>query len=98
MPKSDPWYERLAHRAWLAEWQVKDRLAGVRRRGAEGTVALTFDDGPPPSSTPQVLDILAQLEVGATCFGGGRNARAHPDLVRRALAEGHAVGSHSFTH
>jgi peptidoglycan/xylan/chitin deacetylase (PgdA/CDA1 family) len=98
MPKSDPWYERLAHRAWLAEWRVKDRLAGVRRRGGEGTVSLTFDDGPHPSSTPAVLDVLAQLEVPATFFCVGRNARAHPELVRRAVAEGHAVGSHSFTH
>jgi peptidoglycan/xylan/chitin deacetylase (PgdA/CDA1 family) len=93
-----PWHERLAHRAWLAGWRVKDHLAGVRRSGAAGTVGLTFDDGPHPTSTPRVLDILAELEVRATFFCVGRNARAHPELVRRALAEGHAVGSHSFTH
>jgi peptidoglycan/xylan/chitin deacetylase (PgdA/CDA1 family) len=89
---------RLRRRAWLAGWRLKDGLAEVHRRVPEGTVALTFDDGPHPDSTPRVLDRLAELGVPATFFCVGRNAQAHPELVARALAEGHAVGSHSFSH
>lgn len=61
-------------------------------------MALTFDDGPKPGSTDRVLDVLGELEVRATFFCVGRNAQRHPDLVRRIRDEGHAVGSHSFTH
>ena len=61
-------------------------------------VALTFDDGPSPKWTPQVLDILKANGVHATFFMVGQNARAYPALVRRAVAEGHTVGNHSYSH
>ena len=75
-----------------------ERLARADRSVATGTVALTFDDGPQPGSTDRVLDALAELQVRATFFCVGKNARAHPQLVRRIDAEGHAIGSHSMTH
>ena len=58
---------------------------------------LTFDDGPGPY-TGQLLDTLKAEGVHATFFLIGQNARMRPDLVRRELAEGHAVGNHSMTH
>jgi len=61
-------------------------------------VALTFDDGPSPNWTPQVLDVLAAKRVHATFFMLGQNARAYPRLVRRVVREGHTVGNHSQTH
>ena len=61
-------------------------------------VALTFDDGPSPKWTTQVLDILAANGVRATFFMTGRYARAYPALVHRAVAEGHTVGNHSYSH
>jgi peptidoglycan-N-acetylglucosamine deacetylase len=61
-------------------------------------VALTFDDGPDPEWTPGVLDALQAAHAPATFFLIGGNALAHPDLVRRIVAEGHDIGSHSFTH
>jgi peptidoglycan/xylan/chitin deacetylase (PgdA/CDA1 family) len=61
-------------------------------------VALTFDDGPDPDHTPAILDELARLGVVATFFLVGRRASTHPDIVRRILDEGHAVGSHSDSH
>lgn len=61
-------------------------------------VVLTFDDGPNPGTTPKVLAALAHECVKATFFLIGRNARAHPDLVRRIAAGGHTIGSHSMTH
>ena len=61
-------------------------------------VALTFDDGPSPSWTPQLLDILETNRVHATFFMVGENARAYPRLVRRVAAEGHAIGNHTYSH
>jgi len=61
-------------------------------------VALTFDDGPSPRWTPQVLDILKANGVHAAFFMIGQNARAYPSLVRRVVAEGHTVGNHSYSH
>jgi len=61
-------------------------------------LALTFDDGPDPVWTPQILDILKDKGVHASFFIVGNSAQADPDLVRRMLAEGHDVGNHTFTH
>jgi peptidoglycan/xylan/chitin deacetylase (PgdA/CDA1 family) len=61
-------------------------------------VALTFDDGPDPDTTPQVLDILREKRVRATFFVVGQRAEQHPELVRRALAEGHLVENHTWSH
>ena len=60
-------------------------------------VILTFDDGP-SAPTPRILAALAAECAKATFFVIGRNADALPDLVRREIAEGHTVGSHSFSH
>ena len=57
--------------------------------------ALSFDDGPDPVYTPQVLDILARYEARATFFLIGENARRHPELVQRIRALGHEVGNHT---
>ena len=67
-------------------------------RPAARTVALTFDDGPDPVWTPQILDVLRKHRVKATFFLVGTQMREHPDLVRRILAEGHQVGLHTLTH
>jgi peptidoglycan/xylan/chitin deacetylase (PgdA/CDA1 family) len=64
----------------------------------ERAVALTFDDGPDPVYTPQILDVLARYEVKATFFVIGRRVDAHPEMVRRIVAAGHAVGSHGYSH
>ena len=62
------------------------------------TVALTFDDGPDPTWTPKLLDLLQEKHVSATFFVVGAQVVAHPELVGRELAAGHDVGSHTFTH
>jgi cellulose synthase/poly-beta-1,6-N-acetylglucosamine synthase-like glycosyltransferase/peptidoglycan/xylan/chitin deacetylase (PgdA/CDA1 family) len=68
------------------------------RRMPARTIALTFDDGPDPVWTPRVLDLLRQHGAKATFFVVGAEVNKHPELVRRMLAEGHEVGSHTFTH
>jgi poly-beta-1,6 N-acetyl-D-glucosamine synthase len=71
----------------------------IERAGAvKNKLALTFDDGPDPDFTPQILDILKQKGVHASFFIIGQNAAAYPGLVQRLLAEGHDVGNHTFTH
>ena len=79
-----------------------DPLGRVRWRLARSSdgiprCALTFDDGPGPS-TDKVLDILAAETVPATFFVLGENVRRHPDVVRRLQSEGHAVGLHGWSH
>jgi len=66
-------------------------------RGAKG-VALTFDDGPDPEVTPRLLELLARRGVTATFFVTGERAQRHPEIVRAILADGHAVGNHSYSH
>lgn len=61
-------------------------------------LVLTFDDGPWPGTTPRVLDALKHECVRATFFLLGRNTEAHPALARRALAEGHSIGHHTYNH
>ncbi|MGE7385234.1 polysaccharide deacetylase family protein [Streptomyces sp. NPDC004126] len=63
-----------------------------------GTVALTFDDGPDPAWTPQILRVLHEKQVPATFFVVGRHVAGHPELVRAQTAAGHEVGLHTFTH
>ena len=78
---------------------VIDARDGVRTsRLPDKTIALTFDDGPDPVWTPQVLDVLRKHQVPATFFVTGVNAASHPMLLRRVAAEGHEVGNHSVTH
>ena len=61
-------------------------------------VALTFDDGPDPTVTPQILDILKREDVPATFFVVGSKAERFPDLIRREVSEGHDLGNHTFDH
>jgi peptidoglycan-N-acetylglucosamine deacetylase len=70
-------------------------LAGV---GASGHVALTFDDGPDPASTPLFLDVLAELEVRATFFVLGSRLRHAPTLAAEMVAAGHELAVHGWDH
>lgn len=71
----------------------------ITRHGRqERKIALTFDDGPDPQYTPQILDALQQAGVHATFFIIGANGERHPELLRRIVDEGHELGNHTFTH
>lgn len=61
-------------------------------------IALTFDDGPHPVNTPRLLDILKERNVKATFYVVATNAKAHPEIMRRIIAEGHEIGNHTVTH
>ena len=67
-------------------------------RTSEKEVCLTFDDGPNPGITEDVLSILASYKVKATFFCVGENVARYPGLYRKILEAGHSVGNHTFNH
>ncbi|WP_163008836.1 polysaccharide deacetylase family protein, partial [Streptomyces sp. S5] len=95
----------LAVAAWhigpAATWLPGLRTAyfpGLDGRGAPGRVALTFDDGPDPLSTPHFLRALEALRVRATFFVLGSRLERAPELGRRMVAAGHEVAVHGWQH
>ncbi len=96
--------------SWQQEAQIKGlsyavapRFQGVTIQSAKLTqgqkvIALTFDDGPWPESTAQVLNILKENNIKSTFFVVGQNVKNYPDLVKRVVAEGHAIGNHTWHH
>jgi peptidoglycan-N-acetylglucosamine deacetylase len=70
----------------------------VKLANKEKVVALTIDDGPEAPETPQFLDILRSHNVKATFFVVGKAVEAHPEILQRTVAEGHAIGNHTWSH
>ena len=88
--------------AW-GSLRPKSTLVGANLRrlpdgAARGRVALTFDDGPDPATTPRVLDLLESKGARASFFCVGRKAERHPALVEEISRRGHRVENHSFSH
>lgn len=81
----------------IAVLTAKDRLL-YHGNSNLPEIALTFDDGPNPLYTPQVLSILQRYGVKATFFCLGRQARAYPTLVKQEYDAGHVIGNHTWTH
>ncbi len=84
-----------------SQWVIRrtglvDQSTGSNAKNKK--IALTFDDGPDPRWTPQILDILHREHVPATFFVVGQNAEAHPGLLTREWNDGMEIGNHSFTH
>ena len=80
----------VRHSPWV-RYRLPTATAG---RG----VAVTFDDGPDPRYTPQILAILARAHTPATFFMVGRQAATHPQLVRQVAQAGQAIGGHTWNH
>ncbi|MFJ7638466.1 polysaccharide deacetylase family protein [Peribacillus sp. NPDC097225] len=64
----------------------------------EKIVAITFDDGPHPDYTPQILDLLAKYNAKATFFVAGNKVKSYPDVLKREIKEGHEIANHTYTH
>lgn len=73
-------------------------IDGVKLPPHQKAIALTFDDGPWPKTTAKMLDILEEHDVKATFFVLGSNVRRFPDLLKRVVQEGHAIGNHTWNH
>lgn len=61
-------------------------------------IAITFDDGPHPYYTQQLLDGLKERDVKATFFVTGEHAQLHPEIIKRMYEEGHLIGNHTYSH
>lgn len=70
----------------------------VRGPSGKRRVALTFDDGPTPPYTDQILDILNHYSVTATFFVNGKQAERFPESLRRIVREKHSLGNHTYSH
>jgi len=66
--------------------------------GGKRCISLTFDDGPTMLRTPELLDILKASNVQATFFVVGRQAEQYPELLQRAVADGHLIANHTYSH
>jgi peptidoglycan/xylan/chitin deacetylase (PgdA/CDA1 family) len=89
--------------AAFVEKYIDQQMKGIMPDGADGKkiVYLTFDDGPSETVTPQILDTLKKENVHATFFVMGKaidQSEANKELVKRELAEGNAIGNHTYSH
>jgi len=86
--------------AYFSPWLLRQHQLGrVRRRASQNrTLALTYDDGPSATLTPQLLDLLQRRNARATFFMLGRHARRYPEIADRIIREHHDVGCHSQEH
>lgn len=89
------WSDLAAALALLPRWSLSSAV-GVRTE--DRVLALTFDDGPDPQSTPPVLAALAERRARATFFMLAERAQTHPAVVRQVLAGGHEIGLHGIDH
>ncbi|WP_432355673.1 polysaccharide deacetylase family protein [Sporosarcina sp. A2] len=83
--KGRPYYEEKG----LVLWDVKTE---------NKVVAITFDDGPHPKYTKEILDVLEKHQAKATFFALGQHAEKYPDLVLREFNDGHEVANHTYSH
>ena len=84
---------RSAHRSMGASTS-----RAIENVHARGIVALTFDDGPDPRWTPQILSILRREHVPATFFVIGQQAQHHQGIVRQTMRDGNVIGNHTYSH
>ena len=77
---------------------IENHFPEYEWRVNENSIALTFDDGPHPQSTPALLALLKKLNIPASHFLLGQQVSAHPELFKSIINAGHVVGNHSFSH
>ena len=87
---------RIFRPCFIAGYIYSEALFRISTK--EKILCLTFDDGPDPSSTPVLLEILNKHNIKALFFCNGVNAEKYPDLVERIVTEGHNTGNHSYSH
>lgn len=91
-------YEVKADKICDYEYEKGKSNLYVSNRSAEKCIALTFDDGPHPKYTPQILNILDKYNAKATFFVIGKNAEKYPEIVRDEYVRGHEIGNHTYSH
>ncbi|MDE8669979.1 glycosyltransferase [Pseudarthrobacter sp. H3Y2-7] len=97
----DPFSNTVWREATLTESQVigsSPYVLDAYGQAKDRTLMLTFDDGPDPRYTPEILDLLASEGITATFFPVGDNVVKYPEIFRRMVREGHMVGNHTMSH
>ncbi len=82
----------------LAFWRMPERTVAWSEDTVPKRIALTFDDGPYPNLTRQLLDGLRERGVKASFFVVGENAKAYPDVIETMYEDGHLIGNHTYHH
>jgi peptidoglycan-N-acetylglucosamine deacetylase len=93
-----PYNEQLLRGSWTPFTWVEKYAYAFSGPYNKAEVAITFDDGPDLTFTPQILEKLKKYGVKATFFLLGQNIEKHPDMVKRIANEGHIVANHSYSH
>lgn len=82
----------------LIQWDYHFTSLHANKDIKSNQVAITFDDGPNPEFTPQVLKLLKQYNAKATFFCIGQHIETYPELVKESIKQGHAIGNHTYSH
>lgn len=98
MPYSNPFLSTHHRGAWTPLSWVEKYHYAFSGPYNKAEIALTFDDGPDITFTPQILNKLKNYHVKATFFLLGENMEKYPELVKQIAAEGHVIGNHTYTH
>ena len=88
--------QKTWRKVWNSSYLYSDIITNVTTQ--QPVVALTFDDGPHPVYTPELLDMLKRRNAKATFFVTGECAQRHPEILDRMAQDGHAIGNHSWDH
>lgn len=92
------WLTLTALGSGLVGWNYHIKSLNANKNAPENHIAITFDDGPNPDFTPQVLALLNKFQAKATFFCIGKQIENHPELFKKILDEGHTIGNHTYTH
>lgn len=92
------WFTLTALGSSLVSWKYHINILNANINAATNQIAITFDDGPNPEFTPQILALLKQFEAKATFFCIGKHIETHSELFKQILNEGHTVGNHTYSH
>ncbi|QCX01482.1 polysaccharide deacetylase family protein [Aggregatimonas sangjinii] len=84
--------------SFLIRWNYHFVSLHSNKTIPEPYVSITFDDGPNDRFTPRILDLLQKHNAKATFFCIGQQIAKHPEILKRIIAEGHAIGNHTYTH
>ena len=87
---------RIFRTGFIAGWLYPEAI--FRIKTDEKVLYLTFDDGPDPDSTPELINLLYNYKIRAIFFVDGRAAERYPELVVQLLSGGHIVGNHGYSH
>lgn len=92
------WFLTTLSGSFFIRWDFHLKSLHSNKKIGQNWVSITFDDGPDPEFTPQVLDLLKKHGAKSTFFCVGHKVEKHPDLLKRIIAEGHTIGNHTYSH